>query len=72
VATHYPLNHEEFVWALSAFCQLNRIPFDEQLLTKQFPPPYSYIQIEQALQSFGFSTSIKQSKLSQLNAASLP
>lgn len=72
MATQYPLNHKAFVWTLSAFCQLNRIPFDAQLLIKQFPPPYSNIQLEQALQSFGFNTSLKQSKLSQLNAASLP
>lgn len=72
MATQYPLNHEAFVWALSAFCQLNRIPFDAQLLIKQYPPPYTNTQLEQALQSFGFNTSLKQLQLSQLNTASLP
>lgn len=72
MATQYPLNHEVFVWALSAFCQLNRIPFSAELLVKQYPPPYTSTQLEQALQSFGFDTSIKTNKLSSLNAASLP
>lgn len=72
MATQYPLNHEAFIWALSAFCQLNRIPFSPDLLVKQYPPPYTNIQLEHALQSFGFNTSLKQSQLPQLNTASLP
>ncbi len=72
MATQYPLIQDDFVWALSAFCQLNRIPFSAELLVKQYPPPYTSTQLEQALQSFGFDTSIKTNKLSSLNAASLP
>jgi subfamily B ATP-binding cassette protein HlyB/CyaB len=72
VATQYPLNHEAFIWSLSAFCQLNRIPFSAELLVKQYPPPYTNIQLEHALQSFGFTTSLKQSQLSKLTTASLP
>ena len=72
MATQYPLKSDAFVWALSAFCQLNRIPFSAELVVKQYPPPYTNIQLEQALQSFGFNTSLKHTKLSQLNAASLP
>jgi ATP-binding cassette, subfamily B, bacterial HlyB/CyaB len=56
VATYYPLKLEEFVWALSAFCQLNRIPFNADVLVKQHPPPYTSIQLETALQSYGFAT----------------
>ncbi len=72
MATQYPLNHEAFIWSLSAFCQLNRIPFSADLLVKQYPPPYTNIQLEHALHSFGFTTSLKQSQLSKLSAASLP
>jgi ATP-binding cassette, subfamily B, bacterial HlyB/CyaB len=72
VSTQYPLNHEAFIWSLSAFCQLNRIPFSPELLVKHYPPPYTSTQLEAALQSYGFSTSIKSAKLTQLNAASLP
>jgi ATP-binding cassette, subfamily B, bacterial HlyB/CyaB len=72
VVTQYPLNHEAFIWSLSAFCQLNRIPFSAELLVKQYPPPFTNTQLEQALQSFGFSTSLKHTQLSKLNKASLP
>ena len=72
MATQYPLNQEVFVWTLSAFCQLNRIPFDAALLVKQYPPPHTSIQLEHALQSFGFTTSLKCSQLAQLSTASLP
>lgn len=72
MATQYPLIQDDFVWALSAFCQLNRIPFSAELLVKQYPPPYTSTQLEQALQSFGFDTSLKNNKLSNLNTASLP
>lgn len=72
MATQYPLILDEFVWALSAFCQLNRIPFDAQLAAKQYPPPYTSVQLETALQSYGLNTSIKQTSLSELKAVSLP
>ena len=72
MVTQYPLQSDAFIWALSAFCQLNRIPFSPELVVKQYPPPYTNIQLEQALQSFGFNTTLKQTQLSKLNAASLP
>ena len=72
MATQYPLNHEAFIWSLSAFCQLNRIPFNPDLVVKQYPPPYSNIQLEEALQHFGFNTALKQTKLSQINPTSVP
>jgi ATP-binding cassette, subfamily B, bacterial HlyB/CyaB len=72
VATQYPLELDAFIWSLSAFCQLNRIPFSAELLVKQYPPPYTSVQLEHALQNFGFITTFKQAQLSQLNSASLP
>lgn len=72
MATQYPLNQEAFIWALSAFCQLNRIPFSAELLVRQYPPPFTNIQLEQALQSFGFTTSLKHAQLAKLNKVSLP
>lgn len=72
MVTQYPLNHEVFIWSLSAFCQLNRIPFSAELLVKQYPPPFTNIQLEQALQNLGFKTTLKQTQLSKLNTAALP
>ena len=29
-----------FIWALASLCRLHRVPFDPELVLKQFPPPY--------------------------------
>lgn len=29
------------VWAVGSLCALNRVPFDAEILLKQFPPPYT-------------------------------
>ncbi|PPD49456.1 MAG: ABC transporter [Methylotenera sp.] len=67
-----PLRVENFVWALGAFCQLNRIPHDAALLLKQFPPPYDTVHLQQALQRVGLQNSIKPCTLNQLSDASYP
>jgi len=66
------LTIEAFVWATGAFCQLNRIPHDAALLIKQYPPPYDIVQLQQALNSFGLSNSLKRYSLNQLPQASMP
>ena len=68
----HPLRAESFVWAVGAFCQLNRIPFDAALLIKQFPPPYDTVHLQQALQRVGLNNSVKQYSLHQLADVSLP
>jgi ATP-binding cassette, subfamily B, bacterial HlyB/CyaB len=60
------------VWALSAFCQLNSIPFNADLLVKQYPPPYTSLQLETALQSYGFTTAYKPTNLAELTKYSVP
>jgi len=59
-----PLKLEDFVWAAGVFCQLNRIPHDAAMLIKQYPPPYDVLDLQQALQSFGFNNSLKQYSIS--------
>ncbi len=51
---------ESFVWALSALCSLHRIPFDANLVLRQFTPPYALASLLQALQSLGFRASLKK------------
>ena len=36
---------DDFVWALGSVCALNRIPFDAELLLKQFPPQKGYFDM---------------------------
>lgn len=72
VAIQHPLSLQEFIWALSAFCQLNRIPFDANLVAKHYPPPYSSSQLEIALRGYGFSSALRQASLAELKKVSLP
>ncbi|MES9881501.1 MAG: ABC transporter transmembrane domain-containing protein, partial [Sedimenticola sp.] len=44
----------DLVWALGSLCSLHRIPFDAELLLKQFPPPYTTDSLIQAARSLGF------------------
>ncbi|MFP5409005.1 MAG: hypothetical protein ACLGGY_06970, partial [Gammaproteobacteria bacterium] len=37
--SRYLLEPADFVWALGSLCALNKIPFEAELLLKQFPPP---------------------------------
>lgn len=66
------LKKEAFIWATGAFCQLNRIPHDAGLLIKQYPPPYTVVNLQQALNGFGLSNSLKSYDLNQLPNAALP
>lgn len=43
-----------FVWLIGGLCQINRIPFDANLLLQQFPPPYPVEKAIEALTAFGF------------------
>jgi subfamily B ATP-binding cassette protein HlyB/CyaB len=46
----------DFVWLLGSLCQLNRLPFDPQLLLQRFPAPHTVRNLLEAAQSFGFKT----------------
>ena len=46
----------DFVWLLGSLCQLNRLPFDAQLLVQRFPAPHSMRDFLEAARAFGFKT----------------
>ncbi len=48
------LVREDFAWLMGSLCQLNRIPFDPQLLLQRFPAPNSVKQVIEAMHSLGF------------------
>ena len=31
---------QDFIWLIGSLCQINRIPFDPQLILQRFPPPH--------------------------------
>lgn len=45
---------EDVIWAMGSFCALNRKPFDAELLSKQFPPPYTSDSFIHAARALGF------------------
>src|SRR3569832_2450722 len=50
----YVFTEEDVIWAMGSFCALNRKPFDAELLTKQFPPPYGADSFIHAARALGF------------------
>jgi subfamily B ATP-binding cassette protein HlyB/CyaB len=44
----------EFVWAIGSIAQLSRVPFDAELLSQSFPPPYSFDALIEPLERLGF------------------
>ena len=66
------LQREVFVWAVGALCQLNRIPFDVQLLLRQFVPPFSLATLQQALPAFGLHGALKPVAPERLGSLPLP
>lgn len=50
------LAQDKFVWLIGSLCQINRLPFDPQLVLQRFPAPHGLRQFLEALQSLGFKT----------------
>jgi len=46
----------DFVWLLGSLCQINRLPFDAQLLLQRYPAPHTVRNFLEAAQSLGFKT----------------
>jgi len=46
----------DFVWLLGSLCQLNRLPFDAQLMLQRFSAPHTLRDFLEAARSFGFKT----------------
>jgi len=55
-SVHSALAQEDFVWLAAGLCQLNRIPFDANLLLQRFPAPHSARQLAEAARSYGLKT----------------
>ena len=56
----YLLDPADFVWALGSLCALNKVPFDAELLLKQFPPPYTTDTMIHAARALGFRIKSRQ------------
>ena len=66
------LTREEFVWLVGSLCQINRLPFDAELLLGQSPPPHTLAQLCQALDGLGLKTAPTRLDLKRLTHIALP
>ena len=47
---------QDFIWLIGSLCQINRIPFDPQLILQRFPAPHTVRDFLEAARSLGFKT----------------
>src|SRR3954469_24136114 len=63
---------EGFIWALASLCRLHRIPFDADLVVKQFPPPYDLATLLRAAEACGLKAGLAGAKGDALDSLPLP
>jgi subfamily B ATP-binding cassette protein HlyB/CyaB len=63
---------EAFVWALDSLCRLHRVPFDAELVLKQFPPPYDLPTLLRAAQACGLKAGLAGTQGDALERLPLP
>ena len=68
----WQLEPAQLVWAVGSLCALNRIPFDAELLLKQFPPPYTTDTLIHAVRALGFRIKLKHREASALAEVATP
>jgi len=68
----WALASDEFVWGLGSLCALNRVPFDPQMLLRQFPPPLSTDNLLHGLRDLGFRARITPCSVKDLTGFSFP
>ena len=63
---------EGFVWALASLCRLHRVPFDPELVLKQFPPPYDLATLLRAAEACGLKAGLAGARPDALDSLPLP
>lgn len=66
------LEPAHLTWALGSICALNRVPFDAELLLKQFPPPHTSDTLIQAARALGFRIKLAQKSVAELADMPVP
>ncbi len=68
----WQLEPAQLIWAAGSLCALNRIPFDAELLLKQFPPPYTTDTLIHAARALGFRIKLKERESQALGEVPMP
>ncbi|WP_217411092.1 peptidase domain-containing ABC transporter [Marinobacterium ramblicola] len=66
----WTVDTSHLLWALGSLCALNRLPFDAELLLRQFPPPYGADTLIKAARALGLK--IKRVDCSAAKLAEMP
>ena len=61
-----------FVWALASLCRLHRVPFNAELVLRQFPPPYDLTTLLRAAQACGLKAGLAGASADALDSLPLP
>ncbi len=61
-----------FIWALASLCRLHRVPFDPDLVLRQFPPPYDLATLLRAAQACGLKAGLAGARADALDSLPLP
>jgi subfamily B ATP-binding cassette protein HlyB/CyaB len=61
-----------FVWALASLCRLHRVPFDPELVLRQFPPPYDLATLLRAAQACGLKAGLAGARADSLERLPFP
>jgi subfamily B ATP-binding cassette protein HlyB/CyaB len=61
-----------FIWALASLCRLHRVPFDAELVLKQFPPPHDLPTLLRAAQACGLKAGLAGARFDALESLPLP
>lgn len=65
-----PAGSQRIIWLLGSLCRVHQIPFDAQLLLRQFPPPLTELTLLEAARGLGLR--ITETKFQAAALAGLP
>ncbi|MGH8652049.1 MAG: hypothetical protein ACREYE_07630 [Gammaproteobacteria bacterium] len=67
-----PILQQDVVWSLGSLCAIHRVPFNPELLRRQFPAPSSLSQLVKAARDLGFKVAPKTVACQAIQALPLP
>jgi subfamily B ATP-binding cassette protein HlyB/CyaB len=72
VAPQSSLTRDHFLWLLGSLCRIHRKPFEPRLVLDQFPPPFTFAALQQALGTLGLDGEPREISPADLQPRQLP
>lgn len=67
-----PAGSQRIIWLLGSLCRVHQIPFDAQLLLRQFPPPLTELTLLEAARGLGLRITETKFQAASLAGLSMP